>query len=102
MAENITNEMDAAMRDLFAAALKSRKSVVALICGATSYGIALGGDTSEMMTLFASILKDGKTNTDPNPSKSTLYEMLMDAIAMAFTPDELIKEMDGRVNKFIP
>jgi len=102
MAENITNEMDAAMRDLFAAALKSRKSVVALICGATSYGIALGGDVNDMMTSFASILKDGKANVDPNPSKNTLYEMLLDAISMAFTPDELIAEMDKRVNKFIP
>ena len=98
----MTNEMDAAMRNLFTAALQSRKSVVALICGETSYGIALGGDTSDMMTSFASILKDGKAKVDMNPSKATLYEMLLDAISVAFTPDELIKEMDGRVNKFIP
>ena len=102
MAENSNSEMDDAVRDLFATALKSRKSVVALICSKTSYGIALGGDTNDMMTSFASVLKDGKAKADMNPSKATLYEMLMDAISVAFTPDELIKEMDSRVNKYIP
>lgn len=102
MAEGIGSEMDDAMRNLFMASLKSNKSVVALVCGETNYGIALGGNTNDMMTSFASVLKDGKAKVAMNPSKSTLYEMLMDAISVAFTPDELIKEMDGRVNKYIP
>lgn len=102
MAENVNQEMNDAIRNLFTAALKSDKSVVALIGNETNYGIALGGNTNDMMTSFASILKDGKAKVNPNPSKSILYEMLLDAISIAFTPDELIKEMDGRVNKYIP
>lgn len=102
MAENVSSEMDAAIRNLFAVSLKSDKSVVALVCDETNYGIALGGNTNDMMTVFASVLRDGKAKANMNPSKSILYEMLLDAVSVAFTPDELIKEMDGRVNKYIP
>lgn len=102
MAEKVSSEMDAAIRNLFAVSLKSNKSVVALVCSETNYGITLGGDINDATSAFASILRDGKAKVNMNPSKSILYEILLDAVSIAFTPDELVKEMDGRVNKYIP
>lgn len=90
------------IRELFIECMKSNKSLVAIPCNDQSYGIGVGGNTHDLFTTFASLIKSVKDGEKNDPSKVLLYDIIMDAISINFTPNEIVEEIDKRVNKLIP
>ena len=98
MDENINEKV----RELFIECMKSNKSLVCIPCNKESYGIGIGGITHDIFTTFASLIKSVKEGDKSDPSKTLLYDILMDAISINFSPNEIVAEIDERVNKLIP
>jgi len=90
------------IRELFIECMKCNKSLVAIPCDGESYGIGVGGSTHDLFTTFASLIKSVKEGEKKDPSKVLLYDIIMDAISINFTPNEIVEEIDKRVNKLIP
>ena len=98
MDENINQKI----RELFIECMKSNKSLVAIPCDGNSYGIGIGGNTHDIFTSIASLFKSVKDGDKSDPSKILLYDIILDAISINFTPSEISAEIDERVNKLIP
>lgn len=90
------------VRELFIECMKTGQSLVAIPCNEESYGIGIGGNTHDIFTTIASLIKSVKDGEKSDPSKVLLYDIIMDAISINFTPDEIVEEIDKRVNKLIP
>ena len=98
----MNEEVKTKINELFAECIKSGKSIIAVPCDATSYGIGIGGNTNDLFTTMASLIKSVKAGDKSDPSKALLYDIIMDAISISFTPNEIVAEIDERVNKLIP
>lgn len=98
MNENINQKI----KELFIECMKSNQSLVAIPCNEKSYGIGIGGNTHDLFTTFASLIKSVKEGEKGDPSKVLLYDIIMDAISINFTPNEIMEEIDKRVDKLIP
>ena len=90
------------IRELFIECMKSGQSLVAIPCNSESYGIGIGGNTHDLFTTFASIIKSVKGGETSDPSKVLLYDIIMDAISINFSPNEIVEEIDKRIDKLIP
>lgn len=98
----MNEEVKKKVTELFAECIKSGKSIIAVPCDATSYGIGIGGSTQDLFTTMASLFKSVKAGDKSDPSKALLYDIIMDAISISFTPNEIVQEIDERVDKLIP
>jgi len=98
----MNEEINKKIKEIFVECIKSNRSIASVICNSDSYGLALGGNTHDIFTTFASLFKSVKDGDKSDPSKVLLYDIIMDAISINFTPNEIVKEIDDRVNKLIP
>ena len=98
----MNDEIKAKINELFVECIKNSKSLIVVPCDATSYGIGIGGNTQDLFTTITSLIKSVKAGDKSDPSKALLYDIIMDAISISFTPDEIVQEIDERVDKLIP
>lgn len=98
MDENINEKV----RELFIECMKGNKSLICIPCDKESYGIGIGGNTHDIFTSMASLIKSAKEGDKSDPSKVLLYDIILDAISINFSPNEIVAEIDERINKLIP
>lgn len=98
----MSEEVKIKINELFAECIKSGKSIVVVPCDAESYGIGIGGNTSDLFATMALLIKSVKGGDEHDPSKTLLYNIIMDAVSINFSPNEIVEEIDRRVNKLIP
>ena len=98
----MNEEIKSKINDLFVECIKNGKSIIVVPCDAESYGIGIGGNTNDLFTTMASLIKSVKGGDERDPSKTLLYNIIMDAISINFSPNEIVEEVDERVNKLIP
>jgi hypothetical protein len=99
--ESNKSKLDKVMRELFIECLKEGKSLITMTCSRKSYGIGLGGNTQDMFSSIASLIKDVKEGRIDNPQKGILGDMILDSVTANYTPMEIADEMEGRIDKFI-
>ena len=99
--ESNKSKLDKVMRELFIECLKEGKSLVTMTCSRKSYGLGLGGNTQDMFSSIASLVKDVKEGRIDNPQKGILGDMILDAVTANYTPMEIADEMEKRIDKFI-
>jgi hypothetical protein len=98
----MNDQIKTKINELFAECIKAGRSIIAIPCDANSYGIGIGGNTHDLFTTLASVIKSGKTGERDDPSKALLYDLIMDAVSINFSPNEIVEEIDRRINKLIP
>ena len=99
--ESNKSKLDKVMRELFIECLKEGKSLVTMTCSRKSYGLGLGGNTQDMFSSIASLVRDVKEGRIDNPQKDILGNMILDAVTANYTPMEIADEMEKRIDKFI-
>jgi len=98
----MNDQIKTKINELFAECIKNSKSIIVIPCSAESYGIGIGGNTNDLFTTMVSLIKDVKKGDERDPSKTLLYNIIMDAISINFTPKEIGEQVDHRIDKLIP
>lgn len=82
------------------ACMMNRKSFVGIIGDADGYGTALIGSPNDLITAIASIIRAAKLGK-ADKGAALINDMILDAITVNYTPNEILDVMDKRINNLI-